>query len=558
MKSIILLLLSVVILGSACLTLSAQYRMVAQSFYNYDHHLLDKTGKGNEVQRAVPHSKARIGVSLYDRLPWSKVRSLINNRKRSLLRASRDPRDQIRAVPSDSNYYSYSGNRKGDPEVQTPQYDLNDYFILGPTDSTTTVDKSSRSVRTYRSDNKLISDTMFTWDANQNFWLPVELIVNNYDNRGRVVMQLDHQWDGAAFYESGRINFSYYDNDSVKQWTQEIWKNNVWSPYYRFSYAYDAAGNVSYQLNETGKTDGTWEQGLEQFWVYDAQKHLIDYNYKYFSAIHRERYHYDANGQLLSSITIDSSQVVITDSSFVEYTKTGDSVITHRFLHRQGIPDVQYISTIVVYNAQKLVSSLANYSYDNGGGQTLYSLEKKYYDAQGRLVIDSVFGTDLKPQYTYTTSYDKFNKAAVVENFSVDSLFVMQPRSKTVTERTSEGQLKNVTEYVRDSTNTKWIVNYIRNYYYDAKVSVDPDDESTSLQLYPNPATTMLMVESTDAEEIQSCSVLTIDGRQCFNTSLVSQSPSSCVLNIASLSAGEYVLRCVSKKGVRVLAFVKY
>ena len=109
-----------------------------------------------------------------------------------------------------------------------------------------------------------------------------------------------------------------------------------------------------------------------------------------------------------------------------------------------------------------------------------------------------------------------------------------------------------VYNYNPDDINDCQVLNAAISNFFDRNLGVGEVSESLDIRLFPNPVANHVFIESDDAME--ALSIVDATGRLCLKKELHGEHQSG--LDISSLSAGMYVIRVSSQRGLAVRSLV--
>jgi len=303
----------------------------------------------------------------------------------------------------------------------------------------------------------------------------VDRITYTYDSGGNLLLALYEAWTGGQWVNSARSTYTYDSNGNMLTNLSENWTNGQWVNYDRYSYTRDANGRVLTRLYEqwangqwinsqrlTSSYDGEgrpltdvyeeWNYGWvpETKWKYahDADGRMItrlaqvwNVNTGLWLDWLRITYTYDANGNMLMSLSENWTNVWVNSSRFV-YTYDGignltfaesEEWVSSSWVQADGILDVgdsvgnKYsysgYSFSIMYRLMvtglsgKRDASPVNYSLEQNYPNPFNPMTKiqftivnrqltivKVYDVLGREVATLV--NEVKEPGTYTVTFD--------------------------------------------------------------------------------------------------------------------------------------------------------
>lgn len=109
--------------------------------------------------------------------------------------------------------------------------------------STQSWGNNMKSIYFYNGDNTLDTTIRQYWDQSTS-WINSEMMINNYDINGNLLIQTNFSWDGSSMWlNSNRMVYSY-NADVLEADIQQYWNGSSWINYIRHQYTYDGAGNM--------------------------------------------------------------------------------------------------------------------------------------------------------------------------------------------------------------------------------------------------------------------------------------------------------------------------
>lgn len=272
-------------------------------------------------------------------------------------------------------------------------------------------------------------------------------IVYKYDNFGNLVSEAYYDIDGKPIYINmcSSIQYDYYPNGKVKECryydeNQNLTLNNNWYSISRFEY--DNNGNqIEISFYDVDSNPCYYKDGLyhrfvseydikgnvirETFW--DINNHLT-INEKGMYAV--ARYEYDDHRNIVSYAYYDmQDKPCFVKDGFhimrVQYDERGN--ICHQsYYDAKKNPCSNVNGASVIVTSHDLRGNITQIDYKNANGKNVnlnvynYSIEKRDYDEQNRLICTSFLNQDGNPCWKNTTTveyctikqtYDSHNNA---------------------------------------------------------------------------------------------------------------------------------------------------
>lgn len=239
----------------------------------------------------------------------------------------------------DSNEYSYSNGRGGDPNngpffdqrigyttfkskiylslrethLYTPQNVANE-IVFEKYDTVNNVWKNnSRSYIVLNSSNLRTSDTGYFWDDVLGIWSLIAAGSYAYDGQGRITVGVYFNYNGTTkhFDSSGKYLYTYDANGNLVQYDVMGWNNGAFENSRRNIYTYDAANHrTSEELLLWGSLSQVWQHSRYYAYQLDANgNHIAQYNSLWnntlskWDTVTREVYALDASFNTVEDLT---------------------------------------------------------------------------------------------------------------------------------------------------------------------------------------------------------------------------------------------------------------
>ena len=356
----------------------------------------------------------------------------------------------------------------------------------------------SRYTYSYDTNGFLLTLLIEEWQTNE--WVNDLRLTFTYDASGNMLTELYERWQTNEWVNFWRLFFTYDTNENWLTVVWETWQTNTWENWFKYSYTYDANGNMLTQLCEDWETN-EWVNNWRMTYTYDANGNMLTNlheNWEINAWVNglRRSYTYDANGNMLTQL--------------LEY----------------------WLTTNTWGNSMKY-----SYTYDTNGNRVTELCEvwqtnawvndNKYnwtYDANGNSV---------------TGKYEVWQSGIWEPGMGLQYLFIQQQEMMLV--------LVDIFAYC---------------YRYEASfVSFNTgidlgDQKTTSLSIFPNPATEKLTIELTclDPNTICTVNIYGMDGREVIR---LQAQGSQVEINVGSLPGGLYGIRVSNNKETWFGKFIK-
>lgn len=100
-------------------------------------------------------------------------------------------------------------------------------------------------------------EELFTYNSIDAVWDRYTQYLTTYDAQGNETQNITLIWDGTAFINSRKLDFTYDAQNQLTSDVRYIWNAPNWVPYLRITYTYNAQGQVLTRLTEL-YSSGSW------------------------------------------------------------------------------------------------------------------------------------------------------------------------------------------------------------------------------------------------------------------------------------------------------------
>jgi hypothetical protein len=390
---------------------------------------------------------------------------------------------------------------------------------------------SSRIVNTYDPDGNMLTNLLQNMVS--SVWVNFGLGTYTYDANGNILTEMDQEWDGANWANITLYTYTYDGSWNKLTAQNQQWDGTSWFNSTLDTWTYDGAGNMLTAMNQYW--DGTvWVNSSLDTRTYDVDGNLLIYLSQYsedgitWSNNYQEIYTYDANGRMLSQL-IQMYQ----DPDWVNYELLTDT-----------------------YDANgNRLTYLVQEWYDVGPWQN-YSHGIQTYDENGNCLsfINQLWNANAWRNYEkdeYSFQPNLINGDAYGWN---GGDWVLKDGNLQIT-------LNNDGNYI---TFVSYSFSYNAKVYYSIFPTGTNDFNnlnSTSLSVYPNPATDYLILGLTLRQSENVCfKMYDFSGRIVANyyEGLIKSGEKTFRINTENIPAGEYILqmkagKVIEKKKVVIL-----
>lgn len=435
-------------------------------------------------------------------------------------------------------------------------------------------------------------DVFWNWDTITAYDTVSEKkrYTQTFDSAGNVKVYSEQFWQpvGWVWVNEWRWSYSYDANGNIISEVDELFQNNTWVNDWKGMYAYDTAGNLILKTEQTW-VSGAWENlwkdtitfdssGREftrtlQTWnnsvwenynkwisSYDSAGNIDIYtSYQWVNnawvSSRRYSYSYDNNGNMLTKLIEQWTTSQWTNSYHYTYTYDGnDNMLTYL--------EKQWNTTNTVWDStEKWTMTYTGNNmftrlvekWQNGSWK---NIEKRTntYDASGNLLTRIIE----KWQTNVWINFSKFS-------FTYDGNGNSETGKYETWKNGSWHKNNNYSLWLYYS-NSSQIFDFYSNYHryettYRKSGNTDlPDfiNNTINISVYPNPATDIISVSLNqkhfEKTVILKASVYSLQGRFLFGQNIKKENTN---LNISKLAKGMYFLKVECAEGIAVRRFVK-
>jgi hypothetical protein len=353
----------------------------------------------------------------------------------------------------------------------------------------------------YDNNNNLISETNLEWDNGINVWKIKEKVTYTYNSNYKVTQEIGQVWNAATnSLENGyRDTYSYGNayGDYITEQIAESWNSSQWINDYKLSITYNGNGLAD------SATEYSWNGSN---WI-NAYRTTLTYNSNY-------------------KIIIDLYQEWVN----AQWENSDKAIYTYNINSR-----------IVAEERARWDKFNALWKKDYS---TTYDLDIWSNRIRNTYTDDSF---QYKEEYTYDTT-------ALLSNFAhpfrdktgIDYILEDLPYFNKVLTETYSTFNKQISSYENNSRTTYNYNNSIVLGVENAKIA------STKITVYPNPTSSILYINPSEAVTIDKVVVVDITGKTVLH-----QNQNSNQINIEKLAKGFYIIEAYSGNKKLTSKFVK-
>ena len=152
---------------------------------------------------------------------------------------------------------------------------------------------------TYDAQNQLISNVRYNWDGTD--WVPYLRITYTYNAQGQTLARVTELYTAGSWTNSERSLYAY-TNNMLEVYENQTWTSGMWQKQLRNVYTYDSLGNKTMNLGQNWIAPA-YQNNYMYLYTYDANNNMltdayIDWVSGAWDSISRDLYSYNANDQV--------------------------------------------------------------------------------------------------------------------------------------------------------------------------------------------------------------------------------------------------------------------
>lgn len=349
----------------------------------------------------------------------------------------------------------------------------------------------------------------------------------------KLLSSIEQYQNGNNWENSNGFNYEYDSNDNLIIETNFYWNNSDWEPQYRDVYTYSGTNKI---LTETSQNYNDLSLQFETDYI--------------------GTYTYNANDNLTEVLYEEMVNSTLTNEYKINYSYTGNNVTSALDQEWNGTQWVLLDRYTATYDGNGNITQLIDEEYINGNWE-LYGKDVYSYDANNRIIQTeyqiwngSAWVSDGLITYTIDANG---NRLSLTETYDGSSYITTYTYDMTAL-------MSNFANPFRDKTGTDYIAEeypfynkilevnengYLTTYNYNQALSIDevPMLSRTTINLYPNPSSIFLNVDSNVA--IETIDVYDLTGKKILQSDKNK-------IDISPLTDGVYAVKITNTNGTSV------
>ncbi|KQC33519.1 hypothetical protein AAU57_09470 [Nonlabens sp. YIK11] len=375
------------------------------------------------------------------------------------------------------------------------------------------------------------------------------LICLSLNAQNQLLSSVQQISDGSGGFENVYgYNYEYDSSDNLIQETALRWESSTasWIPEYQDTYEYNANRRATLLISQVyNSTSGTFVNDYRDIYTYNSKGDLVEIRSEEFvNGSYQNEFRLTAsysNNRLTSFIEYvwDGSQWVAEDRAFINYNTNGSisNLVGETLVN--GVWQTDYRDTLTYNNSNQLVRKI----FENWNGSS-YDLDEEFdytYDNNGNLTIEvtdfdfTESGPSNRETYIYDTNVLMSNIANPFrDKTGTEYLFEDFPYVNKILEQRYQDYDSSTMSYEDVSSKTV--------YDYNSTLGVEsPEALASTINVYPNPTTGLLNIESTNFE------IARVDVYSVLGSKVLSSNNQN--VDLSNVTAGVYFVQIANKEG---------
>lgn len=375
--------------------------------------------------------------------------------------------------------------------------------------------KQSLEEYVYEENNYLKELVFYIWNENTQDWVASMKFEIIYDEEYKFTNQITYNFIENVWVYNSKYDFTYNLDDFVTNSTFYMWEIDleIWIYNDKVDITYDENNNKLETLSSYWDLENEiWVENYKYICVYNIDNTLAEEHYFYFESENWLEY-----SKVYYSYT--DNKLFSTESFYWDYEIS------------QWINDIKtefyYIEELLDYTInyyQEVQSYKIQYSYDEFDNNISFV----GYNWESDAWVESSLNEYIL-DYNYT-----------IENVASPLWYNQYEYTHALIEESYSTISKDITQM------------YKTNYYVsDFDVNIK-ENNFTSLNIYPNPASDYINISSQNT--IENINIYNIDGKKIDN---IKTNKTNNIIDISNLQQGIYILETISENQVEKSKFIK-
>lgn len=352
-------------------------------------------------------------------------------------------------------------------------------------------DSSYKNATIYNVNNLMTLYNSYNWDSSTNLWVNGTQTIIQYNENNLDTSKIHSSWDSG---------------------------NSTWKIDEKFVYKYDATSNLVEEYRYT------WNSTLNQLDTFNMNRYFYDLSNK---KIKSEEYgKWSGNMELIETnyYTYNSNQLLAIDSAIMQSNinvayylyDANDHLLQELRKYHDGIEMQNNSKNDYVYNAIGKITNEDRYTWVNDAWRKDYKYERSF-DNNGNLINFMCGGYYNMANGNYFAELQSGNRQVLIYDLNYNASQI----ALYYEEDSEENKMDTTTWESYNYTNTSWF-NTERTVYYYSSISPNgfPENETSRIRVYPNPATDYVLVDSKDLSTNASILIFDTFGRMVINQAI--------------------------------------
>jgi hypothetical protein len=369
---------------------------------------------------------------------------------------------------------------------------------------------------TWDSNGNITLNIWFDWDLTTKKWVGKSKTENSYDTKGNSTIQISYEWDKNAnkWVGKGKTEYTYNSNGNATAEIRSDWDvaTSKWVGWMKYERTFNSGGNKTLEICSYTSSPGIWYVSYKSESTYDSKGNLtVQLNSNWYEqdkkwvANFKYEHSYDSRGNetLYASYQWDIAANKWIGSYKDENTfdSNGNVIINISYDW-----DIYTDKWVINYKDESTIDSNGNLSL-----MTSYERDK----TTGILVLSD------KTEVSWNNSFTDF---ILPEDYMEISFF--------------KHMLTGYIGYTWDSGSSQWKSFEKSAFYYTGQnITGIQENRTSSVSIYPNPATDFLIINLKDVSKPAVIELFDIQGKKMISTLL----PINSQISVSQLKSGMYL-----------------
>ncbi len=413
-------------------------------------------------------------------------------------------------------------------KLSSPTFRLKDQLTLGWI--STYWDTIQKNEFTYTQSTLVLQNLGSTYIPSTGIYIPNQRSNNVYDGQGRMTSSTTQFWDGSTWLNSARNIYTYDTQGSVTEESYSTWNGSTWAVQFGSKYAYTYnASNKALTMTEQTFDNGSWVNSYKEIYTLNAQNDATEIIFQ----------EWDVN------IWVNAQRGInLTWNNYSQF-----KYLTATVQEWNGSQWDNLMKIVATYNTN---GDMLTDTYQDWDGSAWLNSFRYLYTYTGTLIASEI-GQDWNGQwdnaYRYLYTYDTYGNDVSSTNyyFSAGNWLQDGGLRHTYTYDVNTNVKTDIQEAYDPFSMWEFTIQFINS--YDNVTGVN-NAIVKGISIFPNPATTQLIINGLDNSSIK---IFSMAGQLVSTQAVTLGMP----VDISQLTRGMYTLQITNAERVITQKFIK-